>query len=118
MRPTASHRAAPCLPGIALALGGADIRSLKLRWQRSRYTQLSRRKAYAWRTLEGPTLFPARDVQVTDMITAAHGANPSGTGQSVCSDSLHTPLRDFLRTETGSSLGLVVAVLAAHRGSR
>ncbi|MGV9342987.1 Na+/H+ antiporter NhaA [Streptomyces sp. NPDC003688] len=47
------------------------------------------------------------------MITDTTGATPSGTGQTACSKSLHTPLRDFLRTETGSALVLVVAVLAA-----
>jgi Na+/H+ antiporter NhaA len=35
------------------------------------------------------------------------------TGQTACGDNTHSPLRDFLRTETGSAAVLVTAALAA-----
>ncbi|WP_405997091.1 Na+/H+ antiporter NhaA [Streptomyces sp. NBC_00829] len=42
-------------------------------------------------------------------------AAPDGglSGQTVCGDDLRTPWRDFLRTETGSAIFLLAAVLAA-----
>ncbi|MEV7990526.1 Na+/H+ antiporter NhaA [Streptomyces sp. NPDC086077] len=47
------------------------------------------------------------------MSTDIPGAASQGTGQSVRSDASRTPLRDFLRTETGSALVLGAAALAA-----
>lgn len=35
------------------------------------------------------------------------------TGQTTCGDEARTPLRDFLRTETGSAAVLVAAALVA-----
>ncbi|MFF0596129.1 Na+/H+ antiporter NhaA [Streptomyces antibioticus] len=40
-------------------------------------------------------------------------AAPQGIGQTVRSESQRSPLRDFLRTETGSAVALVVASVAA-----
>ncbi|MET8631708.1 Na+/H+ antiporter NhaA [Streptomyces sp. NPDC004680] len=40
-------------------------------------------------------------------------ASPQGLGQTVRSDTFRSPLRDFLRTETGSAVVLIAAVVAA-----
>ncbi|MFJ4466018.1 Na+/H+ antiporter NhaA [Streptomyces sp. NPDC089424] len=47
------------------------------------------------------------------MSTGTPGAGPPGGGQTVRSEASRTPLRDFLRTETGSALVLAAAALAA-----
>lgn len=46
-------------------------------------------------------------------VTDTSGAGPRETGQTVRSDASRTPLRDFLRTETGSALVLAAAALTA-----
>ncbi|MFI1308587.1 Na+/H+ antiporter NhaA [Streptomyces albidoflavus] len=46
-------------------------------------------------------------------MTSAAPASPEGVGQTIRSDVLRSPLRDFLRTETGSALALVAASVAA-----
>ncbi|MFG2949294.1 Na+/H+ antiporter NhaA [Streptomyces adustus] len=47
------------------------------------------------------------------MTSKTSGTRSRRTGQTVCSDVMRTPLRDFLRTETGSAVVLVAAALAA-----
>ncbi|MFD5123610.1 Na+/H+ antiporter NhaA [Streptomyces sp. NPDC058385] len=39
--------------------------------------------------------------------------SPQGIGQTVRSDTHHSPLRDFLRTETGSAVALIAAAVTA-----
>lgn len=46
-------------------------------------------------------------------MTSPAPASPEGVGQTMRSDELRSPLRDFLRTETGSALALVAASVAA-----
>ncbi|MBC2867452.1 Na+/H+ antiporter NhaA [Streptomyces mexicanus] len=45
--------------------------------------------------------------------TTPRPAGPEGIGQTVRSESQRSPLRDFLRTETGSAVALIVASVAA-----
>ncbi|MFD5123612.1 Na+/H+ antiporter NhaA [Streptomyces sp. NPDC058385] len=47
------------------------------------------------------------------MTTSTPPATPQGVGQTVRSETLRSPLRDFLRTETGSAVALIAAVVAA-----
>ncbi|MET9127106.1 Na+/H+ antiporter NhaA [Streptomyces sp. NPDC004528] len=47
------------------------------------------------------------------MTTTTPPAGPQGIGQTVRSDTHRSPLRDFLRTETGSALALIAAAVAA-----
>ncbi|MET8816652.1 Na+/H+ antiporter NhaA [Streptomyces sp. NPDC004549] len=47
------------------------------------------------------------------MTTTPPPAGPQGIGQTVRSDTQHSPLRDFLRTETGSAVALIAAAIAA-----
>ncbi|MGW4445022.1 Na+/H+ antiporter NhaA [Streptomyces sp. NPDC004682] len=47
------------------------------------------------------------------MTTTPPPAGPQGIGQTVRSDTQRSPLRDFLRTETGSAVALIAAAIAA-----
>ncbi|MET8810363.1 Na+/H+ antiporter NhaA [Streptomyces sp. NPDC004549] len=47
------------------------------------------------------------------MTTTTPPAGPQGIGQTVRSDTHRSPLRDFLRTETGSAVALIAAAIAA-----
>ncbi|MET9127102.1 Na+/H+ antiporter NhaA [Streptomyces sp. NPDC004528] len=47
------------------------------------------------------------------MTTTTPSPDPQGIGQTVRSDTLRSPLRDFLHTETGSAVVLVAASVAA-----